>query len=72
MDNENAVICECKYTEEPFDEKQLKDLQDSALCVKQPNKLFLIFSKKGISFGVKEKIKNFANYSVITLDDLYV
>ena len=72
MDNENAVICECKYTEEPFDEKQLKDLQDSALCVKQPNKLFLIFSKKDISFGVKEKIKNFANYSVITLDDLYV
>lgn len=33
-DDNNAIICECKYTNEPFDEKQLNDLIDSSLCIK--------------------------------------
>ena len=71
FDDENALICECKYTEEPFDEKQLKDLQDSALCVKQSNKSFMIFSKNGVTSGVKKIIGNSDDYSVVTLDELY-
>lgn len=70
-DDENAVICECKYTEAPFDEKQLKDLQDSALCVTQQNKSYIIFSKNGVSSGVEKHLKNLSGYSVITLDDLF-
>ena len=70
-DDENAVICECKYTEDPFDEKQLKDLQDSALCVTQQNKSYIIFSKNGVSSGVEKHLKNLPGYSVITLDDLF-
>ena len=70
-DDENAVICECKYTEDPFDEKQLKDLQDSALCVTQQNKSYIIFSKNGVSSGVKKHLKNLPGYSVVTLDDLF-
>ena len=70
-DDENAVICECKYTEDPFDEKQLKDLQDSALCVTQQNKSYIIFSKNGVSSGVENHLKNLPGYSVITLDDLF-
>ncbi|MDY5122515.1 MAG: ATP-binding protein [Treponema sp.] len=70
-DDENAVICECKYTEEPFDEKQLKDLQNSALCVTQQNKSYIIFSKNGVSSGVEKHLKNLSGYSVITLDDLF-
>lgn len=54
-DDENAVVCECKYTEDPFDEKQLKDLQDSALCVMQQNKSYIIFSKNGVSSNVENK-----------------
>lgn len=71
-DDENAVICECKYTEDPFDEKQLKDLQDSALCVTQQNKSYIIFSKNGVSSGVEKHLKNLSGYSVITLDDLFL
>lgn len=70
-DDENAVICECKYTEDPFDEKQLKDLQDSALCVTQQNKSYIIFSKNGVSSDVEKHLKNLSGYSVITLDDLF-
>ena len=70
-DDENAVICECKYTEDPFDEKQLKDLQNSALCVTQQNKSYIIFSKNGVSSGVEKHLKNLSGYSVITLDDLF-
>lgn len=70
-DDENAVICECKYTEYPFDEKQLKDLQDSGLCVMQQNKSYIIFSKNGVSSGVEKHLKNLSGYSVITLDDLF-
>ena len=71
IDSKNAVICECKYTEVPFDEKELKDLQDSALCIKQPNKFFMIFSKNGITSGVRKQIENNSNYSIITLEDLF-
>ena len=70
-DDENAVICECKYTEDPFDEKQLKDLQDSALCVTQQNKSYIIFSKNGVSSSVEKHLKNLSGYSVVTLDDLF-
>ena len=72
IDSENAGICECKYTEVPFDEKELKDLQDSALCIKQPNKFYMIFSKNGITSGVRKQIENDLKYSVITLDDLFI
>ncbi len=71
LDDENAVICECKYTEEPFDEKQLKDLKDSALCVSQPNKTFVIFSRNGISSGVKKIIKDDSSYTVIGIKELF-
>lgn len=70
-DDENAVICECKYTEDPFDEKQLKDLQDSALCVTQQNKSYIIFSKNGVSSGVEKQLNDLPGYSVITLYDLF-
>ena len=74
IDSENAGICECKYTEVPFDEKELKDLkdlEDSALFMKQPNNFFMIFSKNGITSGVRKQIENDSNYSIITLEDLF-
>ena len=70
LDDENALICECKYTKEKFDEKQLKDLQDSALCINRANKRYMIFSKNGVSLGVASKIKGDAYYSVVTIDEL--
>ena len=70
LDDENALICECKYTTEKFDEKQLKDLQDSALCINRANKRYMIFSKNGVSLGVASKIKGDASYSVVTIDEL--
>lgn len=70
-DDDNALICECKYTEDPFDEKQLKDLMDSSLCIRQPNKSYMIFSKNGVTSGVKKQIEKSSEYSVLTLDDLY-
>ena len=70
LDDENALICECKYTKEKFDEKQLKDLQDSALCINRANKRYMIFSKNGVSLGVASKIKGDAAYSVVTIDEL--
>ena len=71
FDDDNALICECKYSEESFDEKQLKDLQDSALCIRQPNKSYMIFSKNGVSSGVNKLIGMSSDYSIVTLDDLY-
>jgi len=71
IDSENSGICECKYTEVSFDEKELKDLQDSALCIKQPNKFFMIFSKNRITSGVRKQIEKELNYSIITLEDLF-
>ena len=70
LDEENVLFCECKYTEDPFDEKELKDLQDSALCINRANKYFMIFSKNGVSSGVGSKIKDDSSYRVVTLDDL--
>ncbi len=71
IDEENAVICECKYTEFPFDEKQLKDLQDSALCIHQANKRFMIFSRNGVTAGVQEKIHDNHIYTVVDIGKLF-
>lgn len=71
QDSENAILCECKYTEKPFDEKELSDLQNSAPCIKRDNKYFWIFSKKGVSAGVKKKIHDQSNYRVISIADLF-
>ena len=71
QDSENAILCECKYTEKPFDEKELSDLQASAPCIKRNNKFFWIFSRKGVSPGVKKIIQNQSNYKVITVKDLF-
>ena len=71
IDDENALFCECKYTSEKFDEKQLKDLEDSSLCINREKKYFMIFSKSGISRGVEKKICGNEMYTVITLDELF-
>ena len=71
IDDGNALFCECKYTSEKFDEKQLKDLEDSALCINREKKYFMIFSKNGISRGVEKKICGNEMYTVITLDELF-
>lgn len=71
IDDENALFCECKYTSEKFDEKQLKDLEDSSLCINREKKYFMIFSKNGISRGVEKKICGNKMYTVITLDELF-
>lgn len=70
IDEESAVICECKYTNEPFDEKELDDLNDSALCVRKPNKSFIIFSKNGVTSGVQKRIDGDTNYRIVKLEDL--
>lgn len=70
LDDDNALFCECKYTAGKFGEKELKDLEDSALCISRPNKYFMIFAKNGISTGVKKKIEGNASFAVITLGDL--
>ena len=71
MDEDNVLFCECKYTEKKFDEKELKDLIDSSVCINRKNKWFMIFSKSGITAGVKQKIEGDSVYSVITLDQLF-
>lgn len=71
LDDENAIICECKYTTEKFDLKQLKDLEQSALCINKENKSFIIFSKSGVTTKVEELIIDDSNYKVLTIEDLY-
>ena len=71
QDQNNAIICECKYTEKPFDESELLNLQASAPCIKRDNLYFWIFSRKGITSGVKKKIKNQDNFKVTTIKELF-
>ena len=71
LDDENAIICECKYTNEKFDLKQLKDLEQSAFCINKENKSFIIFSKSGVTTKVEELIIDDSNYKVLTIEDLY-
>ena len=70
IDDDNVLFCECKYTEKKFDEKELKDLIDSSVCINRKNKWFMIFSKSGITGGVKQKIEGDTSFIIITLDQL--
>ena len=69
-DEENALFCECKYTEKKFNESQLKDLEDAALSINRPNKYFMIFSKNGVTSGVEKAIKGKNAYFIVTLKEL--
>ena len=71
LDDENALFCECKYTERKFDEAQLKDLQDSAGCIQRRNKFFMIFSKNGVTKAVEKLVQNDPAYFIRDLGDLY-
>ena len=71
LDDDNALFCECKYTKEKFNESQLKDLQDSSLCVKRKNNWFTIFSKSGVTAGVQKIIAKNKSYNVIGIEDLF-
>ena len=71
LDEENALFCECRYTEEKFDESQLKDMQNASLSIIRPNKFYTIFSKNGVTDGVKKLITKNKAYSVVTADDLF-
>lgn len=71
QDENNAILCECKYTEKAFDETELSDLQACAPCIKRDNLYFWIFSRKGVTAGVKKKIKNLGNYKVISIKELF-
>ena len=71
LDEENALFGECKYREIPFDEKQLSDLMDSSLCINRKNKYYVIFSKKGITTGVRKKIEGSPSYRIVDINDLY-
>ena len=71
LDEENVLFGECKYRETLFDEKQLSDLVDSSLCINRKNKYYVIFSKKGITTGVREKLEGSSSYMTVGIDDLY-
>ena len=71
QDENNAILCECKYTEKAFDETELSDLLACAPCIKRDNLYFWIFSRKGVTAGVKKKIKNLGNYKVISIKELF-
>lgn len=70
FDDSNVLFCECKYTEDKFNEKELKDLQDASLCINRPNKYFMIFAKNGVSSAVEKQIGSNSSYLVVTLEDL--
>lgn len=69
--DENALFCECKYTEKQFDEGELKDLVDSSLCINRRHKHYMIFSKNGLTSGDAEKIENDAAFFSMDLKKLY-
>ena len=51
--------------------KQLNDLRDSALCINRKNRYFMIFSRSGITEGVREQIEGDDSYRVISMEALY-
>lgn len=71
LDGENALFCECKYTEKQFDENELKDLVDSSLCISREHKYYMIFSKNGLTKNVAEKVENDASFFFADLKKLY-
>lgn len=71
LDKENALFAECKYREAAFDEKQLSDLLDSSMCINRKNKYYMIFSKNGITDGVRKMIEGNPYYMIVELDDLF-
>ncbi len=71
IDQANALFCECKYTDQPFDNKELDDLIASSHCVKRKNNYFCIFSRHGVTKSVADRITADKRFILVTIDDLY-
>ena len=71
LNDTDALVCECKFTNDAFDEAELKRLQESALCINRPNKHYMIFSKNGVTSGMRGIIDGNPDYMLVTFDDLY-
>lgn len=71
LNDKNALIGECKYTEKAFDLGELNDLTDSAQCINRENRFYYIFSRKGITDAVAEKIQGDEHYKVISIKELF-
>ena len=71
LNDQNALIAECKYTEQPFDIHELNDLIDSAQCIKRADHYYYIFSRNGITKAVADKIAGDDRYKVISIKELF-
>ena len=68
---ERAIFCECKYRNQPFDEKELKDLLDASDILTQiSEKHYYLFSKSGFTPAV-ERESSRRGIELITPDKMF-
>lgn len=67
-DENNYIIGECKFTNEPFDLAQLKALQKKLEI--DGKKYRYLFSLNGFTDAVKDAAKETGNIKLVTLDEM--
>lgn len=70
FDDENVLLCECKWNNQKVEKSVLDDLIEQGNLFSQINKYFFVFSKSGFSSGCQEKANSMENVKLISFAEM--
>lgn len=71
IEQDNALICECKWRNEAQGVDVLKALVEKGELFAYPNKYYYVFSKRGFTSGAVEWANERANIQLVTYEEIF-
>lgn len=72
VDEDNAILGECKWRNEPVGIGVLNELAEKSKVFKQfKNKYYMLFSKSGFTNGLEIEVANMHNVKLVDLEKLF-
>ncbi len=71
-DNDTAIFCECKWTNEKVDTSVLNALVEKSRLFHHSNVHFYLFAKTGFSNGCEDKSNELGNVKLVSFEDMMV
>jgi hypothetical protein len=70
-DGQDAILCECKWTNNPVDTGVLSALMEKGNLFRHRHKYFYLFAKTGFTAGVRKKATEHGNMALICFTEMY-
>lgn len=71
MDKKHVLLGECKWTDDPIDQKVLHDLLEQGDLFSQKEQYFYLYSKNGFTNHVLKEANQDSRIHLISIEDIY-